>query len=146
MITDPDAIKKLALRSDLPRTQIEGFYLFAHLESGEQKQESPSRARALAVAFVELVAREERHAERPLPAILPRSFGERVLTPEWVEIVYACDLAVPFERRNRSGQVLAVTKHLRGRVRIFKGAFAYFAPEDLTPLETLECEGHTALE
>ncbi len=39
----------------------------------------------------------------------------------------------PYERRNRAGQVLAVTKHLKARVRLFKGAFAHFTPEDLRP-------------
>jgi hypothetical protein len=39
-----------------------------------------------------------------------------------------------------------VTKHLKGRVRLFKGAFAYFTLDDLRPLESIESEGFTRLD
>ena len=78
--------------------------------------------------------------------MLPRAYQRRELSADWVELEYACGLAEPFERRNRAGQVLAVTKHLKGRVRLFKGAFAYFTPDDLRPLESLETEGFTSVD
>lgn len=138
MLTDPATIQKLALRSDLPRLKTEGFFLFAQLEPQEQTLPETARSSLLARAFEALVAREEQHAERPLPKVFARAYQQRELSSDWIEIEYACDLAEPFERRNRAGRVLAVTRHLRGRVRLFKGAFAYFTPDDLQPLETLD--------
>lgn len=146
MITDDAAIKKLAFRSDLPRLSKEGFHLFAQLETEEQKLGDHEKAQLLAGAFAALVAREEQMSDRPLPAILPRAYQRKETSPEWVEIEYACDLAEPFERRNRAGEVLAVTRHLKGRVRLHRGAFAYFAGDDLRPLETVSTEGFTILE
>lgn len=145
MISDAVTIQKLALRSDLPRPKAEGFFLFAQLESREQTLAAPERARLLAHAFAALVAQEESRSERPLPAVLPRAYQERSLAPDWIELEYACDLAEPFERRSRAGQLLAVTKHLRGRVRLFKNAFAYFTPDDLRPLEAIDTRGWTEL-
>jgi hypothetical protein len=146
VITDAATIQKLALRSDLPRLKDEGFFLFAELEPGEQLLPEPAKWKLLGEAFAALVAYEERHSERPLPAILPRAYQRRELSADWVELEYACDLAEPFERKNRAGQVLAVTKHLKGRVRLFKGAFAYFTLDDLRPLESIESEGFTRLD
>lgn len=146
MIADAATIQKLSLRSDLPRLKSEGFFLFAQLEPQEQTLPADAKSRLLGLAYAALVASEEKHAERPLPAVLPRAYQQRDLAADWIEIELACDLAEPYERRNRAGQVLAVTKHLRGRVRLFKGAFAYFTPDDLRPLETLEMQGLTPLE
>ena len=145
MITDPSAIQKLALRSDLPRLKRDGFYLFAQLEGAEQTLDERARARLLAEAFAALVAHEESRSERPLPAVRPRAFRRRELDADWVEVELACDLAEPFERRTRDGRVLGVATQLRGRVRLFKGAFAYFAPDDLSPLESLDSAGFSAL-
>lgn len=145
MITEPATIQKLALRSDLPRLKSEGFHLFAQLEPQEQTLAEAAKLELLGQAFAALVAHEERHSERPLPAVLPRAFRRRDAAPDWVEVDYACDLAEPFERRNRAGNVLGVTKHLLGRVRLFKGAFAYFTPEDLSPLEALDTTGFTLI-
>lgn len=145
MITDAATIQKLALRSDLPRLKGEGFFLFAQLEPEEQILAAPAQWKLLANAFAALVAHEERNTERPLPPVLPRAYRLRELSAEWVELEFACDLAEPYERRNRAGQVLAVTKHLRGRVRLYNGAFAYFTLDDLRPVETLETEGFTDL-
>jgi hypothetical protein len=146
LITDASTIQKLALRSDLPRLKGEGFYLFAQLEPEEQTLGEPAKTQLLGRAFAALVAQEESRSERPLPALLPRAYQRRELSADWVELVYACDLAEPFERRNRAGNVLAVTKYLQGRVRVFKGAFAYFTPDDWTPVETLEASAFTPLE
>lgn len=145
MITDAAAIRKLALRSDLPRLKGEGFHLFAQLEPAEQTLAAPTKTRLLAQAFAALVAEEERNSERPLPAVLPRATRQRELSSDWVELELACDLAEPYELRNRAGHVLAVTRHLQAHVRLFKGAFAYFTPDDLRPLEALDAEGFTAL-
>lgn len=145
MITDAATIQKLALRSDLPRLKGEGFYLFAQLEPNEQTLAEPAKAQLLGRAFAALVAQEEQRSERPLPALLPRAYQRRDIDADWAELTFACDLAQPFERRNRAGNVLAVTKHLQGRVRLFKGAFAYFTPDDFTPLETLDASDFTAL-
>lgn len=145
MITDVATIQKLALRSDLPRLQGEGFFLFAQFEPAEQTLAAPAKWKLLGEAFAGLVAQEERNAERPLPAVIPRAYQQRELSPDWIELEFACDLAEPYERRNRAGEVLAVTKHLRGRVRLFKGAFAYFTLDDLRPLDTLEPERFTSL-
>ena len=145
MITDAASIQKLALRSDLPRLKGEGFFLFAQLEPAEQTLAEPAKWKLLAEAFAALVAHEERNSERPLPAVLPRAYRHRELSVDWGELEYACDLAEPYERRNRAGQVLGVTRHLKAQVRLFKGAFAYFTPDDLRPLEALETEGFTGL-
>ncbi|MGC4067929.1 MAG: hypothetical protein QM784_25420 [Polyangiaceae bacterium] len=145
MITDPATIQKLALRSDLPRLKSEGFFLFAQLEPAEQVLLAPTKSNLLARALVTIVAREEQHADRPLPAIQPRAYLYRELSPDWAELQFAYDLAAPYERRNRKGNVLAIAKHLKLRVRLFNGAFAYFAPDDLTPLETLDAEGFSAI-
>jgi len=145
VITDAVTIQKLALRSDLPRLKGEGFFLFAQLEAHEQTEPEPAQCRLLGAALAAVVAYEERNAERPLPAVLPRAYQRRELSADWLELSYACDLAEPYERRNRAGQVLAVTKHLRAQVRLFKGAFAYFRPEDLRPLESLDTSGFLSL-
>jgi len=145
VITDVATIRRLALRSDLPRLKSEGFHLFAQLEPEEQVLATPTKRRLLAQAFTALIAEEERNSERPLPAVLPRAFRQRELSSDWVELEFACDLAEPYERRNRAGHILALTRHLQARVRLFKGAFAYFTPDDLSPLETLQGEGFTAL-
>jgi hypothetical protein len=145
VLTDPATIQKLSFRSDLPRIEGEGFYLFAQLEPEEQTIADAAKIRLLAEAFAALVAREEQRSERPLPAVLPRTYQRRELSVDWVEVEYACDLAEPFERRNRAGHALALTKHLKGRVRLLKGAFAYFTPDDLTPLERLDAAGFTRL-
>jgi len=145
VITDAATIQKLALRSDLPRLKAEGFFLFAQLEAREQLLAAPARSSLLGAAFAALVAAEEGNAERPLPRVVPRSFVQRELSADWIELEYACELAEQYERRNRAGQVLAICKQLRGRVRLFKGAFAYFTPDDLRPLETIETHGHTPL-
>lgn len=145
MLTDPATIQKLSFRSDLPRLKGEGFYLFAQLEADEQALECSARAKLLGRAFAQLVAQEESRSERPLPVVLPRAYRQQALGADWVELEYACDLAAPFERRNRAGNVLGVTKHLKGRVRLFKGAFAYFTPDDLSPLETLDSSGYEPL-
>jgi hypothetical protein len=145
VLTAPAAIKKLALRSDLPRLKQEGFFLFAQLEGEEQQLAELAKRQLLGQALAALVAHEERLAERPLPAVIPRAYRQRELAPDWLELTFACDLAEPFERRNRAGQVLAVTKHLEARVRLFKGAFAYFSPDDLQPLETLDAAEFTRL-
>lgn len=145
VITDAATIQKLALRSDLPRLKGEGFYLFAELEPAEQRLAAPAKAQLLGRAFTALVAREEQRSERPLPALIPRAYQQRDIDRDWVHLAYACDLAEPFERRNRAGNVLAVTKHLHGRVRLFKGAFAYFTPDDFVPLETLDTSDFTPL-
>src|SRR5262245_39143926 len=113
MLSDPAEIQKLSLRSDLPRLENEGFYLFAQLDSAEQSLPEPAKQGLLGDAFVALVAREEASAERPLPALLPTACKARELAAGWVEVEFACDLAEPFERRNRAGTVLAVTKHLK---------------------------------
>lgn len=145
VITAPGTIQKLALRSDLPRLKGEGFFLFAQLEAHEQTLAEPAKWRLLAEAIVALVAREEQNSERPLPPVVPCAYHLRELSADWLELVYACNLAEPYERRNRAGQVLAVTKHLRAHVRLFKGAFAYFNPDDLQPLEAIETSGFTSL-
>jgi hypothetical protein len=145
VITDAATIQKLSLRSDLPRLKGDGFYLFAQLEPEEQTLAEPAKWKLVGDAFAALVTYEERNSERPLPAVLPRAYQQREQSPDWVELEYACDLSEPYERRNRAGQVLAVTKHLKARVRLFKGAFAHFTPEDLRPLESLECEGFARL-
>lgn len=146
MLTDPATIQKLALRSDLPRLNREGFFLFAQLESEEQLLPELPKSQLLGRALAQLVAREEQNAERPLPAVIPRAYERRELSPDWVEFTFGCDLAEPFERRNRAGHVLAITRHLKARVRLFKGAFAYFTHDDFTPLETLATEGLTAID
>jgi hypothetical protein len=145
VITDPATIQKLALRSDLPRLKGEGFYLFAQLDAAEQVLTDDAKCHLLARAFAALVANEEKNSERPLPALLPRAYLRRELAADWVEVDVVCDLAEPFERRSRAGQVLAVTRHLRGRVRLFRGAFAYFTPDDLTPLESVESTGFAVI-
>ena len=145
MITDAATIRGLALRSELPRLKSEGFHLFAQLEPEEQLLAAAIKRRLLAQAFTTLVAEEERNSERPLPAVLPRASRQRELSADWVELEFACDLAEPYERRNRAGHVLAVAKHLQARVRLYKGAFAYFTPDDLRPLEAIEAEGFTDL-
>lgn len=146
MITEAAAIRKLALRSDLPRLKQEGFHLFAQLEPQEQKLAELPKFQLLSRAFAALIAEEERASERPLPAVLPRAYQSTVLSPDWLELEFACDLAEAFERRNRAGEVLAVAKHLKGRVRLFKGAFAYFTPEDVRLLETVETQGFVRLD
>jgi hypothetical protein len=145
VLTVPAEIKKLALRSDLPRLKKQGFFLFAQLEGEEQQLAELAKSQLLGQALAALVAQEERNAGRPLPAVLPRAYRSRELAPDWLELTFACDLAEPFERRNRAGQVLVVTKHLEARVRLFKGAFAYFSPDDLQPLETLDAAELTSL-
>lgn len=145
MLTDPMAIQKLALRSDLPRLNREGFFLFAQFEPAEQLLEAEERWQLLARALPELVAYEERNAERPLPKVLPRAYKIQQLSEDWVELEYACDLAEPYERRNRAGNVLAVTNHLKVRARIFKGAFAYFAHDDSSPVASIDVAGFVAL-
>lgn len=146
VITEPAAIQKLALRSDLPRLKGEGFFLFALLEPEEQALAEAAKLRLVAQALSALVAYEERNAERPLPAVLPIAYQKREIAADWVELEYACELAEAYERRNRAGNVLAVTKHLKLRVRLFKATFAYFTPDDLTPLEILPRDGFTSLE
>ena len=145
MISDAATIQKLALRSDLPRLKSEGFFLFAQLEAYEQTLAEAGKCRLLSDALAALVAYEERNSERPLPAVRPRAYQLRTLTADWQELVFACELAEPYERRNRAGQVLAVTKHLKAHVRLFKGAFAYFSPDDLRPLEALDSSGFVEL-
>jgi len=146
MITEAATIQKLALRSDLPRLKSEGFFLFAQLEPAEQTLAGPAKWQLLSRAIAALIADEERNSERPLPAVLPRAYQLNQLSADWVELQYACDLAEPYERRNRGGQVLALTKHLKVRVRLFKGAFAYFTPDDFRPLEVLETRQFTSLD
>ncbi len=145
VITEAATIQKLSLRSDLPRLKGDGFFLFAQLESPEQTLAEPAKSKLLGDALAVLVAFEERNAERPLPAVLPRAYQVRELAADWHELDYACDLAEPYERRNRAGQVLGVTRYLKARVRLFKGAFAYFAPDDLRPLEALDSSGYTPI-
>jgi len=138
VLTDSATIQKLTFRSDLPRLKAEGFYLFAQLEPHEQTLPEPHRIQLLGAALAALVAQEESRSDRPLPPVLPRAYRRHELGADWVELVYACDLAEPFERRNRQGDVLGVSQHLRGRVRLFRGAFAYFSPDDLRPLESVD--------
>lgn len=38
-----------------------------------------------------------------------------------------------------------MTRHLKGTVCLYKGAFAYFTPDDLRPLETLATDGFAPL-
>lgn len=141
MITDAVAIQKLALRSDLPRLKSEGFFLFAQLEGAEQTLPPAAKYKLLGRAYAALVAHEEQNAERPLPPITARAYHEREIASDWLEITFVCDLAEPFERRNREGKALAVTHHLKARVRLFKGAFAYFTLDDFSPLESMDAQG-----
>ena len=145
MITDAATIQKLALRSDLPRLKGEGFFLFAQLEAAEQTLPPAAKYKLLGQAYAALVAHEERSAERPLPPIAARAYQERELASDWVEVTFVCDLTGPFERRNRAGQVLAVAHHLKARVRLFKGAFAYFTLDDFGPLESVDAFGFVDL-
>lgn len=145
MITDAATIQKLALRSDLPRLKSEGFFLFAQLEAAEQTLPPAAKYKLLGQAYAALVAHEERNAERPLPPVTARAYQERELSSDWLEIEFVCDLAEPFERRSRAGQILAVTHHLKARVRLFKGALAYFTLDDFSPLESVDAQGFIAL-
>lgn len=145
MITDASAIQQLALRSDLPRLKSEGFFLFAQLEAAEQALPTAGKYKLLGQAYAALVAHEERNAERPLPAITARAYQERELSADWVEVTFVCDFSEPFERRSRAGHVLAVTHHLKARVRLFKGAFAYFTLDDFGPIESFDTQGFVDL-
>lgn len=145
MITDDRAIRQLALRSDLPRLAKEGFHLFAVLEGEEQKVEEPAKLASLAVAFAALVAREEERSERPLPPVLPRAYKVTSRDDASIAVTLYCDLESPFERRRRDGGVLGIAKHLEARLRIYHGAFAYFAGDDLRGVDTIDAAGVTPL-
>lgn len=138
MITADRAIQQLALRSDLPRLAKEGFHLFAALESDEQKQQDAAKLAGLATVFAELVAREEARSDRPLPPVLPRSYKVTSSDADWMALTLYCDLESPFERRRRDGTVLGVAKHLEARLRLFKGAYAYFNGDDIRGVDTVD--------
>lgn len=145
MITEARAIQQLALRSDLPRLAKEGFHLFAVLEGAEQQAEEPAKLAALAAAFAALVAREEERSERPLPPVLPRAYKVTSRDATSLAITLYCELASPFERRRRDGGVLGLARHLEARLRLYHGAFAYFAGDDLRGVDTVDDAGATPL-
>lgn len=145
MITDDRTIQQYALRSDLPRLTKEGFYLFAALEGDEQKQDEKAKMAALAKAYADVVAREEARSERPLPAVLPRSYKVTSADADWTAVTLYCDLESPYERRRRDGTVLGLAKHLEARMRLFKGAFAYFHGDDIRGVDTIDAAGATPL-
>lgn len=138
MITDDDTIQKLAFRSPLPRLQKDGFYLFAQLETAEQKLAGTARAALIAPAYAAVIAREDSRSERPLPIVLPRAYRSRLLDASWIELEYACDLAAPFGRRREGENVVGHACYLQGRVRLYRKTFAYFAMDDLHAAESPE--------
>lgn len=145
MIHDEATIKKLSFRSDLPRLTKEGFYLLAQLEGDEQKLDDAAKVKLLAAAFVDAVAREEARSDRPLPPLVPRAWHVTRSDDEWLDFELACGLASPFERRNRGGDVLGVAHHLKARLRLHRGAFAYFALDDVRPLDELDTSAWTPI-
>ena len=50
---------------------------------------------------------------------------------DWIALTFYGDLENPFERRRRDGTVLGIAKHVEARIRVYKGAFAYFAGDDI---------------
>jgi hypothetical protein len=145
MLVDDVTLRQLRFRSDLPRLTEEGFSVFAQLEPEEQRASETEKVRLLMRAHAALVAKEEAMSERPLPALLPRAYRAHVLDSDFTEYECAFDLESPFERRTRDGRVLAITHHVRARLRVFKGAFAYSTPDDARPLEMLDTSGWTAV-
>lgn len=67
-----------------------------------------------------------------------RAYQRRDVDADWAELTYARASRSRSNGAGSAGNVPAVTKHVKSRVRSFKGAFAYFTPEGLIPLETLD--------
>lgn len=145
MITDDREVQQLALRSNLPRLAKEGFHLFAALDADEQKLAESAKFAALATAFVALVAREEARSDRPLPPVVPRAFKVTSTDADWTALTFYGDLESPFERRRRDGTVLGVAKHVEARIRLYKGAFAYFAGDDIRGVDAIDPTDATPL-
>lgn len=141
MLTDATSLRQLRFRTDLPKLTKDGYSVFAQLEPEEQKLSESAKVALLAQAFSAQLAEEEKLSDRPLPALRARAWRRQDLGGAFVGYDVAFDLAEPFERRRRDGQVLAVTHHVLARLRVYEGAFAYSTPDDATPLASLDTAG-----
>jgi hypothetical protein len=120
MITDKQTIKQLQFRSDLPR--FKDLFIFAQLESVEQKLGDEERFKLIINAYADLIKDESSAMlfDNKIISVLPKAYkiyADSDPDYNWLECIYEIE-----GDRN---------KYVHGKIKIFKKAFAYFVMDDL---------------
>lgn len=126
MLTDKQTIRQHQFRSDLPRFNSEGYFIFAQLEPEEQKLDDAGRAKLLLNAYAELL-------KDPSSAML---FDQQLTNATPLAYTLSQDSDPDYEIIEALYKIEGDRNAFsRGKLKVFKKAFAYFSSDDMRSTE-----------
>lgn len=129
MITDAQSIKQLQFRSDLPRLHKEGLFLFAQLESEEQKLPENKRTKLILEAYAQLL-------KDPSSAML---FDHQLTSAVPLAYQVLPDNDPQFEQIECLVRIEGDHNSLtRGKLKVFLKTFVYFCADDMRSIPEAE--------